>query len=103
MSLPRSCACGSVHRPGEPCPVARASQDRKRGTSTQRYGAGWGTISRRILRRDGHVCQLRLPGCTGTATTVDHRIPRSQGGTATESNLVAACRHCNSSKGARAA
>lgn len=40
-------------------------------------------------------CQLRLPGCTGTSQTANHKTPRSQGGTDTRDNLEGACHHCN--------
>lgn len=39
--------------------------------------------------------------CGDRATTADHVIPHSQGGASTPDNLVAACRRCNTSKGAR--
>lgn len=57
----------------------------------------------RILARDGHACRLRLGGCTGIATTVDHVVPVAAGGPdrPDDDGLVAACRHCNSRKGAR--
>jgi RHS repeat-associated protein len=37
----------------------------------------------------------------GTATQVDHAIPKAQGGNATLDNAQLACPHCNASKGAR--
>ncbi len=37
----------------------------------------------------------------GTATQVDHAVPRSRGGDATLENAQLACPHCNASKGAR--
>jgi 5-methylcytosine-specific restriction endonuclease McrA len=50
----------------------------------------------RILRRDGHRCHWRLPGCTDYATTVDHIRPRIEGGAVyDEGNLVASCASCN--------
>lgn len=53
-----------------------------------------------ILERDNHLCQIRLPGCTMTADTVDHIRPVSQGGAWFEpTNLRAACRWCNTSRG----
>ena len=39
--------------------------------------------------------------CGVVATSVDHLIPRLVGGPDSADNLVAACRRCNSSKGAR--
>jgi 5-methylcytosine-specific restriction endonuclease McrA len=56
-----------------------------------------------ILRRDGYACQIGGPGCTGTATEVDHIHPKNWGGRATPDNLRAACRHCNRAKGSKAA
>ena len=103
MSLPRSChVCGGVHAAGTRCPVAAAKHEKRRGSSHERYGSGWASISKAVIERDGGVCQLQLPGCTHRATTADHIQPRSKGGTAAMSNLQAACRHCNSSKGAAA-
>ena len=55
-----------------------------------------------VLRRDNYECQIRLPGCLGTANTVDHIHPKAWGGLATPGNLRAACKPCNQAKGARA-
>ena len=52
-----------------------------------------------ILRRDGHRCQYC--GTTRPPITVDHVIPRSQGGPDVWENLVAACIRCNNAKGDR--
>lgn len=53
----------------------------------------WRKTRARVLDRDGHACQLRLPGCTGQATHVHHVIGKSAGDN--EAQLVAACAHCN--------
>lgn len=37
--------------------------------------------------------------CGEEATTVDHIVPRANGGTNTKSNLVPCCKLCNSTKG----
>lgn len=50
--------------------------------------------TRAVLRRDDRVCAY----CGGTATTVDHVIPRSRGGRNSWENVVACCRRCNSKK-----
>lgn len=51
-----------------------------------------------LVARDGRCCAY----CKRTgALTIDHVIPRSQGGTNDISNLVLACADCNSSKGNR--
>lgn len=55
--------------------------------------------TRETLIRWGHICHLcRQPG----ATTADHLIPRSKGGTDdVEANLRPAHHGCNSARGAR--
>jgi len=52
-----------------------------------------------ILRRDHKTCQYC--GKTEGYMTVDHVIPRSQGGSDTWENLVCACSACNNKKGDR--
>ena len=52
---------------------------------------------RGILDRDEFTCQY----CNKRATTVDHVVPRGQGGSSSPTNLVAACLHCNQKKGNR--
>jgi 5-methylcytosine-specific restriction endonuclease McrA len=49
-----------------------------------------------ILRRDGHRCQYC--GSTSPPITVDHILPKSQGGGESWENLVAACIRCNNVK-----
>jgi 5-methylcytosine-specific restriction endonuclease McrA len=67
----------------------------QRGSATARgYGSAWQRTSARIIAGDGGVCSY----CGGVADTTDHVIPRSRGGTDDDSNLVAACRPCNSRK-----
>jgi 5-methylcytosine-specific restriction endonuclease McrA len=54
-----------------------------------------------VLARDGEACQYC--GCRpGRAElTLDHIVPRAQGGESSWENLVAACRPCNARKGNR--
>jgi HNH endonuclease/AAA domain len=52
-------------------------------------------LTRAVLERDGYRCVY----CGGPATTADHIVPRSAGGTDSMDNLRAACRPCNSSRG----
>lgn len=53
---------------------------------------------REVLRRDGQACQY----CGSTKRlTLDHVIPRAQGGAHTWDNVVTACERCNSFKGDR--
>lgn len=54
---------------------------------------------RGVLIRDGYQCALQVPGvCTKVATTVDHVLPVSRGGTSIWLNSVAACFSCNNYK-----
>ena len=54
---------------------------------------------RSVLLRDHHACQYcgAVPGSANL--TVDHIVPRRQGGETTWENVVAACRACNARKG----
>lgn len=55
------------------------------------------------LARVPTPCQLRLPGCTGRATTPDHqpRIAQHTHRRGTRCcRLIPACHHCNTSDGA---
>jgi hypothetical protein len=70
---------------------------RTKAAPEMKLGQGRGTAS--ILRRDGYRCQYI--GCDRKGTTVDHVIPRCQGGQSTWSNLVACCGSCNTRKGGR--
>lgn len=55
-------------------------------------------LRRVVLARDAYRCQLKLPGCTTIATTVDHIRSREVAGDG-EDNLRAACAWCNMSRG----
>jgi 5-methylcytosine-specific restriction endonuclease McrA len=83
--------CGALINSGSYCPRCRP----RNGSTRQ-----WRVLRAQILYRDRYECQLRLPGCTGTANTVDHRVPVLLGGDDSEENLIAACSHCNLAKGA---
>ena len=51
-----------------------------------------------VLRRDGHICSY----CgDNNATTIDHIIPKAQGGRDAWENTCAACQPCNATKGPR--
>jgi 5-methylcytosine-specific restriction endonuclease McrA len=67
---------------------------RRLTTTQQGYGWRWQQLRLRILQRDGYTCRY----CGAYARSVDHRTPKSQGGTDHPSNLVASCVKCNSSR-----
>jgi 5-methylcytosine-specific restriction endonuclease McrA len=54
----------------------------------------WRKTRARILKRDNNRCRY----CGAPATTVDHIVPKSNGGSDHDSNLAAACRDCNNRK-----
>lgn len=65
------------------------------------YDHDWRAVRLTVLVRDGHECQVRLPGCTHKATAVDHRIPLAEGGARLDlDNLRAICTSCNSRRSA---
>ena len=51
-----------------------------------------------VFARDGGRCVY----CGAAATSLDHVVPRSRGGTHTWDNVVSACRRCNHVKADRA-
>ena len=60
------------------------------------YDHNWQKVRLVVLARDGHRCQIGLPGCTRVAEHVDHIVPISEGGARLDpSNLRAACGRCN--------
>ncbi len=54
-----------------------------------------------ILIRDRHTCQFCNRVLPASELTLDHVLPRSQGGKSTWENLVACCHACNNQKGDR--
>lgn len=65
-------------------------------TRRDRLPPTWATeIVPTVLARDSHRCQIQLPGCTGTATEVDH-IRR--GDDHRLINLQGACEWCHARK-----
>lgn len=59
-------------------------------------GESWRSLRLRVLARDRFTCVYC--GATDLPLHCDHVMPRSRGGMDVESNLVAACAPCNSSK-----
>lgn len=60
----------------------------------------WRTIRAIVIQEDGPVCHYCNSECVDDPT-VDHVIPFASGGGMDRSNLVVACRSCNSRKGCR--
>jgi 5-methylcytosine-specific restriction endonuclease McrA len=56
---------------------------------------------RNIFARDNNQCQYCGKRFPTTELSLDHVIPRSQGGQSTWENIVCACLHCNVRKGGR--
>jgi 5-methylcytosine-specific restriction endonuclease McrA len=61
------------------------------------YGKAYQTLRLAVLAEAGWRCAY----CHQPATTADHVIPVPRGGTHDRTNLVAACRRDNTSKGSR--
>lgn len=54
-----------------------------------------------ILARDNFQCQYCAQSLTSREATLDHVIPRSQGGITSWDNIVCCCSACNRKKGGR--
>ena len=54
-----------------------------------------------ILLRDRNTCQFCAQALPSAELTLDHVVPRSQGGKSAWENLVACCHPCNNEKGDR--
>jgi 5-methylcytosine-specific restriction endonuclease McrA len=60
-------------------------------------------MRKQVLLRDGYLCQIRLPGCRGTATAADHIVSPEDGGALFDpTNCQASCVSCNSTKANKA-
>jgi 5-methylcytosine-specific restriction endonuclease McrA len=59
------------------------------------HGVAWRALRQFVLIRDREICQLRLPGCTKLANTVDHVIDVVTGGSDSPTNLRAVCPACH--------
>jgi 5-methylcytosine-specific restriction endonuclease McrA len=60
----------------------------------------WRKIRAVVLERDNHVCQVRRPGCVGTADQVHHLYGvLGPVGTENPAHLVACCEPCNHAVG----
>ncbi len=74
--------------------IALAHYERLPGTAV--------TFSRRnVAKRDHYTCQYCGVQPGAESITIDHVLPRSQGGASTWINCVAACVRCNTRKGDR--
>lgn len=69
----------------------------KAPTAARGYDSAWREVRAAVLQRDRYRCRW----CGGDADTVDHLVPLAHGGPRLDpANLAAACRPCNSRRGA---
>ena len=54
-----------------------------------------------LVKRDKSTCQYCAKKLTASGVTIDHVLPRAQGGTTTFINCVVACQTCNNKKADR--
>ncbi|UBI10035.1 HNH endonuclease [Corynebacterium coyleae] len=70
--------------------MAWSSSDRRK-----RLPKNWPSLRAKVLSRDKYRCQIRLSGCAGIATDVDHI---ARGDNHSLDNLRAACSRCHKIK-----
>lgn len=109
VAAPKPCrhpGCGKLATDGGGyCPSHKRAApgsfaDKSRGSSQERgYGWQWQKLRVRILKRDNGLCQPCLEGGrVNAASHVDHKTPKSRGGTDTDDNLQAICVACHKAK-----
>lgn len=93
MPVVRLCSKHRTLSPGR-CPQCIAERKQYTRAHVSQQGK---TFRLSILERDGYVCHW----CGNYGSTLDYLTPLALGGTAHDaSNAVAACRSCNSRRGA---
>lgn len=91
--------CREQSRRSKPRRMAKILQENRNYRARKAGAPGQFSVAdmRRLLSRSGGRCFY----CPQLATTADHVVPLSRGGTNFIGNIVPACRTCNSSKNAR--
>jgi 5-methylcytosine-specific restriction enzyme A len=85
---------------------AWAAQLGRESRHARGYGSAWDRLRLQILARDGYRCRCAdcvASGALLVAHEVDHRIPKSRGGSDDPSNLCAINRDCHARKTQREA
>ena len=70
--------------------MAWSSSDRRK-----RLPKNWPSLRASVLKRDNYRCRMRLSGCAGIATEVDHI---ARGDNHDPRNLRAVCSRCHKTK-----
>ena len=77
---------------------SRSQQAQKkpaRSVAAKGYGAEWAATRAKVFAAKGAQCEY----CGADASHVDHKTPKSRGGTDDMDNLAPCCPACNVSKG----
>ncbi len=98
----RCLTCPAIIDTGTRCRTCAATSERtRRPPSSIRYDADYRRARTAILATLP-TCSIRLEGCTGTATTIDHHPPLSRFPPGQwQGQLRPACAWCNYSTGGR--
>lgn len=84
------------------CPEHAPRRHDGKTTTERGLGHDYRKVAERVLAEETLCWMDGLPARDDDPLTVDHLVPRSQGGTHERGNLRAAHRSCNSRRGARA-
>lgn len=78
----------------QPLPRRRlspVSKKRRRDLARHNWSGIPPEVRDEVRARSGGHCEVKHPGCTGTAAHMHHRLPRSGGGEHTAENLLHLC------------
>src|SRR4030095_1381560 len=77
----------------KPRPKENRQSAAKRG-----YDRRWQRLRLMVMREEPLCYYCQLFSITTASTSVDHRIPKSRGGTDDRTNLCGCCKNCNDRK-----
>jgi len=98
---PRYAHVSSIGTAGKVKSLTATSADRALSSIYQFQVTNTNVAGGRIFARDGNQCQYCGRKFVTSELSLDHVIPRSQGGGTTWENIVCACVECNVRKGGR--
>jgi 5-methylcytosine-specific restriction enzyme A len=98
----RCIKCLEPSVPGKSRCAEHITSNWDRRPPSKAYSGRWASIARKVLQRDGFICQLAFPGiCKRRASQADHITAVAEGGTNELDNLRAVCPPCHRRRSAQ--